>query len=627
VWLVLALCACTEQRADETRPRNVNAQVHARIRTLLRDAPHPAGAARSATRAEPEPETYVRSAVVRSAPGGEPCPRGWEREAPPAALRASLAGARDRGGEESRDGDGFVLRQEAPCIRHSDCTEGFFCPSGAQMCAACWKCTSNGMAVDGRCPSQCAEESAAGVLDTSPPELSWAFVDNRGETVGGNVVTFASESPHAQSWVDLYMYIRDAGSGLKEAVMFFTSTTQSGHISGIKVVSLADRDLTSGSSNAGVLKSSFWFEFGDEAGRWGLRQLQLQDQRGNVRVYTDRDFLLFGSLVNATLEIHGDVNNYISCGEAKKIMCGHKADCFQQCHAHGAPRCFGKCSCKPGFSGNEFYCMETDLLTEHLANGTRPAGIVLLPETGSSMLPDDELEGRDVKQGASPPPPLPQYASGASQANPVHEAESHINGQVAMGLLMSILLLGCLLLVQAVWRGRLIALFFRRRRRTHPAFDPEDPVAMHRMRLQAWTHQLEGRPGARGGSAAAGSAWQHHRPAGDRFSLSDDEAQLVAWVTAMSERDMDEGRGVPRLARAGSFSGSVRGGPRPQGPPQAPPPISLPAHLRDPKPTLPGAVDEELAEGSECAVCMVCCLVCAACMCAAAPRLVYCRIA
>ena len=487
----------------------------------------------------------------------------------------------------------FRRQGQVACTRHSDCEEGFFCRADVRSCEVCWRCTSNGAAVDGRCPSQCSDNSASQSPDTEPPELSWAFVDNR-ETVGGNTVTLEPEKRNGMVWVDLYMYIQDEGSGLKGAAMFFTSTTQSGETYGIKVVSYAERDLASGTSNAGVMKSSFWFEFGDEAGRWALRQLQLEDHAGNMRVYSDRDFLLFGSRVNATLEIYGDTARYISCAEANKMMCGIEADCFDQCHAQGPPRCFGKCSCKPGFSGNEFFCMKTELLAEHLANGTTPSGLILLAATGAPALANEELTGRDSESGpAEPPPPAPQYAPGTSQANPQTVAEAHTNGQVAMALLMGILMLGCLLLVQAVWRGRVLSFLLNyRRRRTRPVFDPEDPVALHRMRIQAWTHQLDGRPGGRGHTQER-TGWQQ-RQRGD--VLSADEAELIAWVTAMSERDMDERR---RPGRAPTRSA------RPLEPPQAPPPVSLPAHLRNPKPTLPGVVEDDIAEGTECAVCMV----------------------
>ena len=588
--LLVAVCACSQHPAqvDDDRRRPVSALtagLQAKIGGLLLESERLVSVRR------------LRSAFPHLAPEAT---SSVPLESVANAPYVSSAVLRGSAEAVSQGQGGATLRQaESACTRHSDCEDGFFCLAGVQICAACWKCTSNGAAVDGRCPADCALHSSSQSTDTEPPELSWAFVDNRGDTVGGNTVTFASEKRYEIVWVDLYMYIQDEGSGIKGAAMFFTSTTQSGETYGIKVMSYAERDLSSGSTNAGVMKSSFWFEIGDESGRWALRQLQLQDHAGNLRVYSDRDLLLFGSRVNATLEIIGDADRYISCAEAKKMACGLKAECFDQCHAQGPPRCFGKCSCKPGFSGNEFHCMKTELLTEHFANGTTPTGLVLMAETGSSSVSDEELVGRDEGESAShgtPQPGGPQYAPGTSQVNPQSVVEAHMNGQVAMALLMGVLMLGCLLLVQAVWRGRLMSFFLSyRRRRTRPAFDPEDPVALHRRRLQAWTHQLDGRHGGRGG-VDEGIGWQRRQRS---EALSEDEAELIAWVTAMSERDRDADE------RRGQGRGRMRFS-RPLEPPQAPAPAALPAHLRNPKPTLPGVVEEEIAEGSECAVCMVC---------------------
>jgi len=70
----------------------------------------------------------------------------------------------------------YTLRQNARCRRHSECDEGYFCPAGTQLCKPCSRCTANGVAVDGRCPTECA--SSGTEADQDPPELGWAFVDN-----------------------------------------------------------------------------------------------------------------------------------------------------------------------------------------------------------------------------------------------------------------------------------------------------------------------------------------------------------------------------------------------------------------------------------------------------------------
>ena len=70
----------------------------------------------------------------------------------------------------------YTLRQNARCRRHSECDQGYFCPAGSHLCQPCSRCTANGMAVDGRCPTECA--SSGTEVDQDPPELGWAFVDN-----------------------------------------------------------------------------------------------------------------------------------------------------------------------------------------------------------------------------------------------------------------------------------------------------------------------------------------------------------------------------------------------------------------------------------------------------------------
>jgi hypothetical protein len=117
-------------------------------------------------------------------------------------------------------------------------------------------------------------------------------VDNRADEVGNTV---RLTQPGEMVWVDFYMYVKDMGYGISSATLFFTSSTLSGEVFGIKAVASASRSMVSTTSEGGVLKASFWFEYADEAGRWGLRQLQLEDNAGNMRVYSDMDLLLFGS--------------------------------------------------------------------------------------------------------------------------------------------------------------------------------------------------------------------------------------------------------------------------------------------------------------------------------------------
>jgi hypothetical protein len=262
------------------------------------------------------------------------------------------------------------------CRGHSDCAAGYFCPAGAQVCKECSFCTANGASVDGRCPLECASAAKAPQQERGPPALGWAFVDNRGSVPGSTVRT----TPGERAWVDFYMYLKDMGYGISKAVMYFTSTTQSGEVFGIRGVVSA---TSMAGKTSGVLKATFWFEHGDEAGRWGLRQLQLEDYVGNLRVYGDLDILLFGSKVNATLDIMGNEDLYVKCAKATKIRCSSNAGCFDQCHSPGAPgalgsRCFGKCACNPGYAGNEFACIKTEDLERYLVNDTVPSGLVLL---------------------------------------------------------------------------------------------------------------------------------------------------------------------------------------------------------------------------------------------------------
>lgn len=255
------------------------------------------------------------------------------------------------------------------CKRHSECNKDSFCRAGNE-CMSC-PCTENGVSIDGRCPVDCA--SARTDPDVDPPELGWAIVDNRGSPPG-NVVRLEKG---AMSWVDMYMYVTDIGTGLSAAVLIFSSTTASGETAFIKTMANT-QSMTMGTPKNGVLKASFWFLSTDEPGRWGLRRLQLLDQAGNSRTYNDRDLLLFGSKCNSTLEVFGDPSRYVLCKNAKDMKCVETARCFDQCHKNDSTstRCFGKCSCEPGYSGNEFECMATDELVSNLKNGTKPKGII-----------------------------------------------------------------------------------------------------------------------------------------------------------------------------------------------------------------------------------------------------------
>ena len=140
-----------------------------------------------------------------------------------------------------------------------------------------------------------------------------------------------------RTFVDIYLYVSDVGSGVRQATMTFTSTTQSGFTSAIKTAAFAPRDMFSGSTHGGVMKASSWFEFSDEPGRWGLRSVVLEDNAGNWRIYTDVDFLLFSHMVNATLDVHGREDQYLGCKEAKKMRCVSNAQCFNQVSASAGP--------------------------------------------------------------------------------------------------------------------------------------------------------------------------------------------------------------------------------------------------------------------------------------------------
>jgi len=291
-----------------------------------------------------------------------------EGEDAPAARRP----ARPRGLAVTNRRDG-----SRPCRGHAECAAGHYCPAATQVCKECRFCTSNGEAVDGRCPLECASATAAAGGARGPPALGWAFVDNRADEVGNTV---RLTQPGEMVWVDFYMYVKDMGYGISSATLFFTSSTLSGEVFGIKAVASASRSMVSTTSEGGVLKASFWFEYADEAGRWGLRQLQLEDNAGNMRVYSDMDLLLFGSSVNGTIEVVGSADRYVTCAEATQLRCHSKAVCFDQCHSpdSAGSGCFGKCSCNPGHAGNEFTCIKTELLEEYRANGTEPTGLVIL---------------------------------------------------------------------------------------------------------------------------------------------------------------------------------------------------------------------------------------------------------
>ena len=112
-------------------------------------------------------------------------------------------------------------RDNSVCRRHSECNADSFCSAGTHVCKECRFCTSNGVAVDGRCPLECASAASSDGPDTNPPELGWAFVDNRVELMGNTVYL---TKPNERVWLDLYMYVKDTGSGVKGAALFYTST-------------------------------------------------------------------------------------------------------------------------------------------------------------------------------------------------------------------------------------------------------------------------------------------------------------------------------------------------------------------------------------------------------------------
>ena len=114
--------------------------------------------------------------------------------------------------------------RKSGCRGHVDCKAGSFCASRPQVCKECWECTQNGIAVDGRCPVECAGAARQDdPPDRDPPRLGWAFFDDRLNQVKDPSIRL---KPGKQVWVDFYIYVEDLGSGFRAAVLVFTSTTQ-----------------------------------------------------------------------------------------------------------------------------------------------------------------------------------------------------------------------------------------------------------------------------------------------------------------------------------------------------------------------------------------------------------------
>jgi hypothetical protein len=190
--------------------------------------------------------------------------------------------------------------------------------------------------------------------------VHWLFVDP--EDVSVEVPEGGSSSQVVKTWVDIYFYTSDEGSGLQRAEFVFLSSSM---LSGIRCRSHASLDLKQGNVNAGMFHNRFWFQTNDEGGLWRLWQIWLVDSDDNYRLYNAQDIFLFGQRgdVNGTFRVTAE--DYERCSDAEEARerqtsidtCGnHNAQCVDR--LWGGEDVYATCSCNPGYYGDTWTCME-----------------------------------------------------------------------------------------------------------------------------------------------------------------------------------------------------------------------------------------------------------------------------
>ena len=218
--------------------------------------------------------------------------------------------------------------------------------------------------------------------------MHWLFVDP--VDVAVVVPEGGSSSQIVKTWVDIYFYTSDEGSGLQSAEFVFLSSSM---LSGIRCRSHATLDLKQGNVNAGMFHNRFWFQTNDEGGLWRLWQIWLVDSDDNYRLYNAQDIFLFGQRadVNGTFRVTAE--DYERCSDAQEAEERQKS--IDTCSAHNA-QCvdrlwdgedeYATCSCNPGYYGDTWTCMEN---SKNYTNTDFQGQVIRTNEAYSPSKPSD----------------------------------------------------------------------------------------------------------------------------------------------------------------------------------------------------------------------------------------------
>lgn len=468
--------------------------------------------------------------------------------------------------------------------------------------------------------------------------LHWLFVD----PVDVNVKTPGSTNPSqaVQSWVDIWFYVSDKGSGVSRAEFVFVPSSLT---TGIRCRSFSSADLSQGTLKKGMFHNKFWFQTGDEGGLWRLWQVWLMDSASNYRQYQSSDLFMMqqrGDL-NATFSVTSDLHKRCSevASTTRKVdeCSSHHASCYDATMPASGFK-YAACQCDPGYYGDTFNCFENGRnYTNVDAQGTVVSPNDLPRPSENSPSPAGGQSDRDkadqqwvpssppIATPSPAPPVLPTYTGWTG-------ADTRIATSIISAALVTFICFQC--------RRHIRRLKIRLGRRTsrdpriHPATELQDfglspqsvvgllgPDVQRRMMQQRqrldqmqWVHDMRDRQRSQDPAAARrrhSEEQQFEQLQLQQILDAEEEINRLRGSMAMPGRmhrqlRMMAGRGSDALDRnlereiSRFILGTSLRLPAAPREPQEPPPVSLPEHL-----LLPGRVqDADLGEGQECAVCM-----------------------
>ena len=561
--------------------------------------------------------------------------------APAEVLRSTdgrvLAAARSRGPDV-----GFDERRARHCMAHSECQSDEFCESVYFMCSSCSRCGWHGDAIDTRCPASCGPQQAR--PDRDAPILRSIAIAPAQVDVRRSVVL------DEKIIVTIRIQVADDGSRFKMSKMRLRSVSQSQSIE-IGVYAPPSTQASAGQAfdwQTIEYEGKFWFQRGDESGIWSVTDVVLRDHAANHRAYTQQALHALGLQHNASVTVTSDLR--VQCPSADGAH-GHARAAWANCIESG-----GACEAAPAAAGGWGGSLPTSQCA--CANSTKN-----LTSNKLQCLPDTQYDfrhpsfwtaaalqasTRDPQQAVPPTSPSHmgtfwttdvgepaflggkasageqrQEPAGVDEARQVDEVREQKTTSVSLQqrfvFSLSFLMMPCvfILLCLHVCRRYSQMREMRRRRRMLTAEEA------------AILDSLE--ESARGGLVATpmnSLFWRHarerarQRQASDRREMELAEQGLqaivqngrIVAVVALNRHDDQQlpahdrlrGMGIDPLGGLQDEAYAMQPGSLPwelwvQAPAAR---DSLPEHVR--KAALPGEVQEEVPEGSECAVCMIC---------------------